>query len=359
MEIAILGLPQSGKTTTFLALGGESARVAAERAHHSDPVVATIAIPDNRVDRLAEMAGSGRAVHASLATTDLPGLPPEHIERQHGLPDKHLQYLGSVDALLAVIRAFDNGTGIPIRVEADRETIETELIVTDLQRIEKRHEKLQRTIHRVSGHEREEGEIELSAVGKIHVALDEGRPVRTVELTDREEVATRGMALLSQKPIAWVLNVSGEEGGPTIPPIPEDLGSQEVFAWLDAETEKEIAELDEESRADFMESYGIDEPATVRIAATCFQLLDRITFFSANEKEAHAWTVGSGATAVEAAGAIHSDFASGFIRAEVVAWSELEAAGSVSAARKANKIRAEGKNYIVQEGDVIQFLFHK
>jgi GTP-binding protein YchF len=358
MEIGIVGLPQSGKTTAFLALGGESARVAAERAHHQDPVIATVPVPDERVEKLASLAESKRAVHAMIGYTDLPGLPPDMIERQHGLPDTHLQYLGRVEALLAVVRAFDDGTGLPITVEADRETIETELVVTDLQRVENRVEKLERTIHRVSGREREEGEVELAALKKVQVALNEGRPARIVDLEDREEVILRGMALLSQKPIAWLLNVNAEaDSAPEIEA--SKLGRNEILLQLDAEMEKEIEELDEESRAEFMESYGIEEPAVRKVAEACYRLLGRITFFTANEKEAHAWSLAEGGTALDAAGTVHSDFASGFIRAEVVGWSDLVKAGSLAEARKQNLLRAEGKHYVVQDGDVIQFLFHK
>lgn len=362
MEIGIIGLPRSGKTTVFLALGGQSARDAAARARHGEPIVATIAVPDTRVEKLARIVGSARTAHAMVRYTDLPGLPPEQIERRHGLPDSHLQYLGRVDALLAVIRAFDDGTGVPIEVERDMESLETELVVTDLQRVENRRGRLERTIHRLGGQEREAAQLELVALQKVHEALDDGKPARTVDLDDREEVALRGLALLSRKPIAWLVNWD-EKTRSESPDLLErlvqgNLGTHAVCAQIDAEMEKEISEIEEESRAEFFESYGIDEPAASRIVALCFRLLDRIQFFTANEKEAHAWTLRKGATALEAAATVHSDFARGFIKAEVVAWEDLERAGSLAAARKEGSLRAEGKSYIVRDGDVIQFLFH-
>lgn len=362
MEIGIIGLPRSGKTTVFLALGGESARVAASRAGYADPVVATVPIPDKRVDALAALVGCARAVHAMVRYTDLPGLPPEQIERRHGLPDSHLQYLARVDALLAVIRAFDDGSGIPVQIEADRESLETELIVTDLERVEKRRQKLQKHVGRVSGKEREEAEIELAGLAKVYEALEQGRPARIVDLADREEVPLRSLGLVSQKPVAWLLNIDEQalENGMdrTAPLIEKGLGARAVCTQVDGEMEKEIAELDDGSREEFMAGYGISEPAASKVVTTCFRLLGRIQFFTANEKEAHAWTVPEGATALEAAAAVHSDFARGFIRAEIVAFEKLQEAGSLAEARRNGSLRAEGKNHVVRDGDVIQFLFH-
>jgi len=363
MEIGIVGLPRSGKTTVFLALGGDSAREAASHAGHSDPVIATVPVPDGRVEELAEIAGSKRAVHAMVRYTDLPGLAPDQIKRHHGLPDTHLQYLGKVDALLAVIRAFDDGSGVPIEVERDMESLETELVVTDLERVEKRREGLEKTIRRVGGREREEAQIELAAVEKVLSALNEGRPARVVDLTDREAAAIRSLALLSQKPIAWVLNVdenTAAEGKRLSASLEKKgLGPRAILTAVNAEMEKEIGELDEESRSEFLAGYGIEEPAAGKIVTLCFGLLGRIQFFTANEKEAHAWTLRDGASALEAAAAVHTDFAKGFIRAEVVAWEDLKQAGSLAAARKSGALRAEGKDYIVRDGDVIQFLFNR
>ncbi|MBM3333509.1 redox-regulated ATPase YchF [Candidatus Sumerlaeota bacterium] len=363
MEIGIVGLARSGKTTVFLAIGGEPARHAASHAAHDDALVAVVAVPDQRVEQLARLAGSSRAVHASVRFTDLPGVPVEQIERRHGLPDSHLQYLGRVDALLAVIRGFDDRSGVPVQVAKDADSIETELIVTDLQRVESRRQKLEKTIARTGGKEREQAEIEIAALIKIHTALNEGRPARCVELDGREDVALRSLALLSQKPIAWLINADEQAlaGGADLaaPLIARGLGPRALCAQMNAEMEKEIAELDEQSRAEFMASYGIEEPATTKIISLCFRLLGQILFFTANEKESHAWTVREGATALEAAAAIHSDFASGFIRAEVVSWRDLQEAGSVAAARKKGTLRTEGKDSIVRDGDVIQFLFHR
>jgi len=324
--------------------------------------VATVAVPDKRVEELARLTSSARAVHAMVRYTDLPGLTPEQIERRHGLPDSHIAYLGRVDALLAVIRAFDDGSGVPIQVERDIESLETELVLTDLQRLEARREKLAKTIGRVAGKEREEAEIEMAGVAKFLAALNDGRPARTVELADREDVALRSLGLVSQKPVAWVLNVDervlAASGDLAAPLLAKGLGPHAVCAQVDAEMEKEIAELDAASRAEFLAGYGIAEPAADKIVALCFRLLGRILFFTANEKEAHAWTLRQGATALEAAGTVHSDFARGFIRAEVVSWENLRKAGSFAAARKTATLRAEGKNYVVHDGDVIQFLFH-
>ena len=362
MEIGIIGLPRSGKTTVFLALGGDSAREAASRAHHTDPVVATVAVPDERLEGVAAVFHSVRAVHAMIRYTDLPGLPPEQIERRHGLPDSHLQYLARVEALLAVIRAFDDGSGVPIRIERDIESLETELILTDLQRVEHRRERLEKTIQKVAGKEREDAEIEMAGLVKIHAALNEGRPARGVELTDREEIALRSLGLVSRKPIAWVLNVNEKTvaGSPDLTArlIAKGLGPHALCVQMNGEMEKEIAELDEASRTEFLAGYGINEPAARKIVALCFRLLGCIVFFTAAEKEAHAWTLRDGATALEAAGAVHTDFARGFIRAEVVAWDDLKEAGAVAGARKKGTLRAEGKNYIVRDGDVILFLFH-
>jgi len=362
MEIGIIGLPRSGKTTVFLALGGEAAREAKSHAGHADPVIATVAVPDKRVEDLSVIVHSPKFIHAMIRYTDLPGLPPEQIERRRGLPDSHLQYLGHVDALLAVVRAFDDGSGVPIQVERDIESLETELIVTDLQRIENRREKIEKTMQKVAGMERESAEIELAGLVKAHAALNEGRPARCVTLSDREEIALRGLALLSRKPIAWVLNVDEQtlaaSTNLTALLMAKGLGPHALCVQMNAEMEKEIAELDEVSRSEFLAGYGIDEPAPKKIVSLCFRLLGCIVFFTANEKEAHAWTLREGATALEAAGTVHSDFARGFIRAEVAAWEDLRQTGSYAAARKRGIVRTEGKDYIVRDGDVIMFLFH-
>ena len=207
MEIGIVGLPRSGKTTTFLAIGRRSAHEAVAHAGHANPAIATVAVPDPRLEDLARLFSSPKTVHAMIRYTDLPGLPPEQIERHHGLPDTHIQYLGQVDALLAVIRAFDDSSGVPIQIERDMESLETELILTDLQRVENRRERLAKTVQKVAGRERENAEVELAGLIKVHEALNAGRPARGVELTEREEVALRSLALLSRKPIAWLLNV--------------------------------------------------------------------------------------------------------------------------------------------------------
>lgn len=361
MEIGIIGLPRSGKTTVFLALGGQSARDAVAHAGHADPVMATVPVPDKRMDDLATLFESAKTVRAMVRYTDLPGVPEEQIQRQHGLPESHIQYLGQVEALLAVIRVFDDGSGVPIQIEHDMASLETELVLTDLQRVENRRERLEKTIGKVAGKDREQAEIELTGLVKVHDALNEGRAARTVELADREEVALRSLGLISQKPIAWLLNVDEKTmagGDLTAPLIAKGLGPHALCVQLNAEMEKEIAELDDESRAEFLAGFGIEEPAANRIVRLCFRLLGCIVFFTIGEKEAHAWTIPDGATALEAAGKVHSDFARGFIRAEVVAWNHLQEGGSYAGARKNGTLRAEGKSYVVHDGDVIVFLFH-
>ncbi|MCX8036690.1 MAG: YchF family ATPase [Candidatus Sumerlaeia bacterium] len=362
MEIGIIGLPRSGKTTTFLALGGRSAHEAAARAHHSEPAVATVAVPDPRLEELAQIFGSARIVPATIRYTDLPGVPPEQIARQHGLPESHLQYLAGVEALLAVIRAFDDGSGVPVQIEKDIESLETELILTDLQRVENRLARLEKTIVKTTGRERETAEIERAGLLKVQAALNAGKAARSVEIDPREEVALRSLALVSQKPIAWLLNVDEQalaSGADLTAPIrAKGLGPRALCAQLNSEMEKEIAELDAASQAEFLATYGIEEPASKKIITLCFRLLGCIVFFTAAEKEAHAWTLRSGGTALEAAGTIHTDFAKGFIRAEVVHWADLHAAGSYAACRKNGTLRTEGKNYIVQDGDVLMILFH-
>jgi hypothetical protein len=362
MEIGIVGLPRSGKTTVFQALGGPSAHEAAARAGHNDPIVATVPVPDDRLERLAQIVRSGRVVHAMVRYTDLPGLPLEAIERAHGLPDSHIQYLGRVDALLAVIRAFDDGSGEPVRIDSDIQTVETELALTDLERVERRLEKLEKTVGKVSGKDREDAELELATLRKIHAVLNEGRPARIVELTDREDLAIRTLSLLSLKPIAWLINVDENTAGAQTELLASlesrDWGRRAAAARLNAEMEKEISELDEESRAEFLAGYGIEDPASHKILTLCFRLLGQMVFFTAGEKEANAWTIPAGAKAPQAAGAVHSDFEKGFIRAEVVAWEDLEKAGSMAAARRTGAARTEGKNYVVRDGDVMLFLFH-
>ncbi len=356
MNIGIIGFQTSGKTTVFTALTGIEPRDAARTKTN----IAVVKVPDPRVDALVEHAQPKKIVHATVEYVDLAGLDRPDTGGKAGLGDAQLAALANTEALLVVIRAFDDGAGIPLDVPTDIEAVNLELYLTDLQKIENRLPRLEKTIGKVSGAEQERSKIEKAALEKLKDALENNRPVRSVPLSEAEEKSVRGFTFLTAKPMLVLIN-TGEKDLPRGNDILKDFGLSErtgdvIHTALCARIESEIALLPQDERADFLKDYNISEPGAGRVIRLCHELLGAITFFTVGPKEVHAWTLLKGSTALQAAGKIHSDIERGFIRAEVVPWDKLIHAGGFPQARKNADLRLEGKEYIVQDGDIVHIL---
>jgi GTP-binding protein YchF len=362
MDIGILGLPKSGKTTLFNALTGRDAPVSAYGAGGAgEPNVAVVKVPDPRVDWLSERFVSKKTTHATMRYVDLAGVGADEIERSHGLPEAHLRELGLADALLAVVRAFEDDSGVRTDPAADLASLEAELLLSDLQKIENRLPRLERSLTAAKGAEHERLLVERAVLAKIKARLEAEQPIRGGFLSPEEEKAVRGFQFLSPKPLLVVFNVSESalQSGDDVAGRVAGArgGEQTAAAQLCAAAEMEIARLEENEREAFLSDYGIAEPAAQRIIGLSYELLGAISFLTAGEDESRAWTIRQGTLAPQAAGVIHSDIERGFIRAEVVSYEALAEAGSMAEARKRGTVRLEGKNYVMQDGDVVNFRF--
>ena len=363
MELALIGLQKSGKTTVFNALTGGNAETSAFAGGKVEPNLAMVKVPDPRVDKLAELYQPKKITHATVKYVDVAGMGKEGGDAQKGVPEALLQYVSKAEALLAVVRGFDDALHGAPHPASDVEAIHLELIFSDLAKVENRLPRIERQIGKLSGPEKEAMAFELQILQKIHPALEANTPVRAVDLTPDEEKAVRGFQFLSAKPIMYLLNTDegnmarGDELLETmrVPGVTDR--PRTALAWLAGEIEMEIAQLSGDDRAAFLADYRITEPAADRIITLSYDLLGLVSFLTSGTDEVRAWTIHRGSTAPQAAGAIHSDFERGFIRAEVIPYDELVAHGSTANAKKAGKVRLEGKTYVVQDGDVINFLF--
>ncbi|NWG22787.1 MAG: redox-regulated ATPase YchF [Chloroflexi bacterium] len=359
MKIAIIGLANSGKTTVFNALTGGTAETTVYSSGQLEPNLATVKVPDARLAVLARMFNPKKTTPADVQYIDIGGLSSGAREGG-GLPPALLNYIGGADALLHVVRTFDDenvphpdGTVDALR---DIEAVDLELAFSDLAIIERRLTRLNAEIGKMSARDRELRIVERDALLRIQAALEGGAPIRDVDLSDEEEKLLRGYQFLTAKPLLLVINVG--EGQIAHPPqIRYDHRRSGVVA-LCGKIEAELAQLDNDEARIFMDDLGITEPARDRVIALSYELLGLISFLTAGPDEVRAWTIRRGTPAVEAAGAVHSDIQRGFIRAEIVAYTDLVKAGSMVEAKKAGHVRMEGKHYIVQDGDVCHFLFN-
>ncbi len=365
MQIAIVGLAGSGKTTVFNTL----TRGTAETGGFGGMTVnqGVVKVPDPRLARLTELFKPKKEVPADVTYVDLPA-PPASTDGRPGsdIPADQLARLRNADALIHVVRAFQDPS-VPhadgaLDPRRDMERLDLELVFADLGVVERRVEKLRTSGRHGTTAEREANERELAILERILPALTEGRPIRDLELTEDEARAVRGFRFLTEKPVMVLLNVD-EKQLPEAPALVESFREasrhrQTMFDAMAARIEMEIGELDEEEAASFREELGVAEPSLERVIRLSYRLLGLISFFTAGPDETRAWTLADGSNAVDAAGAIHSDLARGFIRAEVVLYEDLVALGSMAEARKAGKLRSEGKTYRVRDGDVIEILFN-
>lgn len=356
MKIGLVGRPGTGKTTVFTLLTG--ARVAPSRFEPGRPTLhAGVArMPDPRLERLAELVRPKKVTPVALEVVDVAGLV--RGDRSALL---EVQELRTADALLHVVRGFaDPVHGAPTP-RADIEEFETELVLADLEVAERRLERLVVSLKR----RRTEAEVrEHELLGRLRRALEQGTPLRAVSLTAEEQRAVRGFTFLSQKPVLHCVNVD-EAAAPEGPRVLHRFGLEDLAArphtrltWVSAVIEAEVARLGPEEQRAFAAELGLESLGRDRLLRECFALLGLVSFFTVNDEEVRAWAVPAGTRAQDAAGAVHSDMARGFIRAEVARWDELVAAGSFAELRARGHLRLEGKEYPVQDGDVCLFRFH-
>ena len=367
MQIAIVGLAGCGKTTVFNTLTRGHAETGGYGGLQLN--VGVVKVPDERLDRLAEVFKPKKIVHADVTYVDLPAPPASH-EGHVGteeLPAEHLARLRDSDALIHVVRAWDSaahphpaGTVDPAR---DLEGLDLEFILADLSMVDRRLERLHGSGRHGTPAEREANEREGAILARLKPALEAGRPIRDEPLDPDEEKALRGFRFLTQKPVLVLLNIGEDElaGAPAlIETIKADYSHRHAMVdALSAKIEMELGELDPEEAAVFMEELGLAESALDRVIKLSYRLVGLISFLTAGPDEVRAWPIPDGSNAVDAAGAIHTDLARGFIRAETIAYEELLAMGSIAEAKKHGKVRSEGKTYHVRDGDVIEILFSR
>ncbi len=351
MQIGIIGLPLAGKTTLFNLLTGGQAVTGGGRGQVN---VGVARVPDRRLDVLAAMFRPRKVTPATIEFTDLAGFVPGETDRAK--LNAFLQSVRRSDALLHVVRAFESAT-LPhplgsVDPARDAREVDTELLLADLQ------------VAEAARRRSSEEEAQLALLRRCRAALEEGRPVRHLGLANEEERLLRGYAFLTARPLLVAVNLSEEQlragdypGRAALEEHCRRQGSGEPVAFCGA-VEAEIAALDEADREAFLKEYGLAEPGIARVARAAYAALGLISFLTAGEQEVRAWPIRRGLTAREAAGKVHSDMEKGFIRAEVVAFDDLAAAGSLKAARDRGLVRLEGRDYVVRDGDVIVFRFN-
>jgi GTP-binding protein YchF len=361
MKIGIIGLPNSGKTTVFNALTGGSAETAAYSSGSLEPNLATVKVPDPRLQVLAAMYKPKKTTYADVQYIDVAGLSGSAHETG-GLSPAFLNYISQVDALLHVVRAFDD-PNVPhpqesVNPRRDVETVDLELAFSDMAIIERRLQRLNGEIGKTAGKEKELRIHERDVLQRLQAALEADTPIRDVEISAEEEKMLRGYQFLSAKALLIVLNVGENQLGTDLAASLTYPHRKSAVVQLAGKVEAEIAQLDPEDARAFLDDLAIEEPARERVIGASYDLLGLISFLTAGPDEVRAWPIRVGTSALEAAGTIHSDIQRGFIRAEIVAYEDLVAAGSMAEAKKRGTVRMEGKTYIVQDGDICNFLFN-
>ena len=362
MEAGIVGLPNVGKSTLFNALTSSQAAQSENYPFCTiEPNEGIVNVPDTRLDRIVANIPTKKVIPASLKLVDIAGIVKGASEGE-GLGNKFLSHIRQVDAIVQVVRCFEDPdvTHVSGNVDplADIEIIETELMLADMQTLENALSKAERTAR--SGDK--EAKLRVEVIGKCNAHLSEDQPLRTLKLNEGELAAVSSYGLMTAKPILYVANVGEDDLQGEVELVQqvrqhaETAGAHVVCVC--AKLEAELAELDEEDRAEMLAEVGLEHPALHQIAQQAYKTLGLQSYFTAGEKEVRAWTVQIGATAPQAAGVIHTDFERGFIRAEVYTLDDLEQYKSEKEIRQAGKLRVEGKNYIMQDGDICHFLFN-
>ena len=363
MKLGIVGLPNVGKSTLFNAITDAGAQSANYPFCTIEPNIGVVAVPDKRLDKLAEMYDPDKYTPASIEFVDIAGLV-KGASKGEGLGNKFLSNIRECDAIVHVVRCFENDDIIHvegnINPARDIETINLELILSDVEMLERRIDKTKKML---KGDKKYQKDIDLFE--RVLAALNEGKPARSVECDDDEKAILSEVALLTNKPVIYAANMSDEDFSNGIDSNEGYKAVQKIAAEehagvlpICAQIEEEIVEMDKEEKEMFLADMGLEESGLDRLIKECYSLLGLISYLTAGKPEVRAWTITKGTKAPQAAGKIHTDFERGFIRAEVVSYDDLIANGGMTACKEKGLVRSEGKDYVMKDGDVVLFRFN-